>query len=70
MNKDNSTGPGGEHYKAHIQVIDLIDNMNLNFYEGTIIKYVARHRLKNGLEDLKKAKWYLERLIENAQRKK
>lgn len=30
---------------------------------GNVIKYVWRHKRKNGVEDLKKAKWYLERLI-------
>jgi hypothetical protein len=32
--------------------------------KGNVIKYVSRERYKNGVEDLKKAKWYLDRLIE------
>lgn len=52
------------HYKGKtIQPIDLIDSMDLGFYEGNVVKYVSRHRNKNGLEDLLKAKWYLARLI-------
>lgn len=53
------------HYnQGKIEVIDAIEDWNLNFCEGNVIKYVARHRHKRvPLEDLKKAKWYLERLI-------
>tara|TARA_Y100000310_G_scaffold304081_1_gene342926 strand:- start:139 stop:354 length:216 start_codon:yes stop_codon:yes gene_type:complete len=53
------------HYNhGAIEVIDAIEDWDLNFCEGNVIKYVARHRHKGEpLEDLKKAKWYLERLI-------
>ena len=45
-------------------MIDYIDSWDFNFTIGNIIKYVSRHRHKaNPLEDLKKAKWYLDRLI-------
>ena len=36
---------------------------NMSFLEGNVVKYVTRYRMKNGLEDLLKAQWYLERLI-------
>ncbi len=54
-----------DHYnRGKIEVIDAIEDWDLNFCEGNVIKYVARHRHKNEpLEDLRKAKWYLERLI-------
>ena len=52
------------HYNQRkIEVMDAIDDWNLNFAEGCIVKYVARHRHKNGLEDLRKAQWYLNFLI-------
>ena len=53
------------HYnQGKIEVIDAIEDWDLNFCEGNVIKYVARHRHKSEpLEDLRKAKWYLERLI-------
>ena len=52
------------HYKqGDIEVIDFILDQNFNYLEGNIIKYVSRYKYKNGLEDLKKAHWYLERLI-------
>jgi len=37
---------------------------DLNFFEGNIVKYVTRWRDKNGLQDLQKAKTYLNKLIE------
>lgn len=53
------------HYKKGlIEPIDLIESLSLGFCEGNIVKYVSRWRHKNGLEDLHKALWYLERLIE------
>lgn len=53
------------HYKAGgIETIDFIEAKDLNFRLGNVIKYVARAEKKgNPLEDLKKAKWYLEREI-------
>lgn len=55
-----------DHYnQGKIEVIDAIEDWDLNFNEGNVVKYVARHRHKvNPLEDLKKAKWYIERLIQ------
>ncbi|SVD78399.1 uncharacterized protein METZ01_LOCUS431253, partial [marine metagenome] len=37
----------------------------MNYLEGNLVKYVTRYKHKNGLEDLLKAKWYLDRLIKN-----
>lgn len=55
---------GGNHYKKHkIQPIDFIYDNNIPFIEGNIIKYIMRHKEKNGVEDLKKALHYLEILI-------
>ena len=54
------------HYnQGKIEVIDAIEDWNLDFCEGNVVKYVARHKHKgNSLQDLRKAKWYLERIIE------
>lgn len=54
---------GGNHYRMKIQPLDYIEANKLTFSEGNVIKYVSRHRNKNGLEDLFKAKHYLERII-------
>lgn len=59
---DKVTNP--THYNTgNIEVIDFIEDQGLGFKDGNVVKYVCRFRHKNGLEDLKKAKWYLERLI-------
>ena len=36
----------------------------MGFAEGNIVKYVTRYKDKNGVEDLKKARWYINKLIE------
>lgn len=52
------------HYnQGNIEVSDFIIDQNMNFLEGNIIKYVSRYKTKNGIEDLKKARWYLNKLI-------
>lgn len=44
--------------------MDIIEAYNLGFCEGNVLKYLLRWRRKDGLQDLKKAAWYLNRLIE------
>lgn len=56
---------GGGHYKdLKIQPIEYTLANKLGFCEGNIIKYVTRHKSKNGIEDLKKAKHYIDLLLE------
>ena len=54
------------HYNAYpVEVIEITEH--LNFCRGNVVKYVARAGLKskdNEIEDLEKAKWYLNREIE------
>lgn len=65
------TQVGGDYYtKLPIQPWDIIKANNLNFFEGNVIKYLLRYKEKNGLEDLQKAKHYIEELIEIHQRTK
>lgn len=55
-----------KHYKNEIEPIDVIENYDLNFNLGNVIKYVLRAGKKDGeaySDDLKKALWYLEREI-------
>jgi hypothetical protein len=53
------------HYTfGGIEVIDAIEAWGCDFVEGNIIKYVARWRHKDGVMDLRKAAWYLNRLID------
>jgi hypothetical protein len=54
-----------KHYNKGIEVIDFIESWNFDFATGNIIKYIVRHKLKNDpIGDLKKARWYIDRLIE------
>ena len=60
----NEVQVGGDHYKSKdIQPWDAIHAWRLGFFSGNVIKYVARHKEKNGVEDLKKARHYLDKLI-------
>lgn len=43
--------------------LDVIVDWNLSYMEGNILKYLSRWRRKNGVEDLKKARFYLDYLI-------
>jgi hypothetical protein len=57
------------HYnKAGIETIDALEAMLVDgfdyYLQGNIVKYLWRFRYKNGIEDLKKAQWYLNKLIE------
>jgi len=60
-----NTQVGGDHYRAFaIQPTEFIHRNGLGFIEGNIIKYVCRHKAKNGRQDLEKARHYLSMLIE------
>jgi hypothetical protein len=55
-----------DHYKVGgIETIDFIEAKKLNYHLGNVVKYITRadHKGKR-LEDLKKARWYLDREIE------
>jgi len=55
----------GSHYKELvIQPIQFIHANNIPFMEANVIKYICRHKSKNGLADLEKAKHYIDLLIE------
>ena len=55
----------GSHYKdLAIQPVEYIHANGLGFCEGSVVKYVTRWRTKNGIADLKKARHFLDLLIE------
>lgn len=55
---------GGSHYKAlAIQPVEYIMRNNIPYMEGNAIKYLTRWRDKGGIEDLQKAKHYIDLLI-------
>lgn len=56
---------GGGHYKdLAIQPAEYNQRNGLGFCEGSVVKYVTRHKAKNGAEDIKKAIHFLELLLE------
>lgn len=65
------------HYQSSsgLEVIDVIEAFTENLKgaeatnTGNVIKYICRWKDKNGLEDLKKARWYLNRLIQTVEKK-
>ena len=72
-NKDMINHP--DHYQSEngLEVIDVIKEFTSGLEgieatdTGNILKYICRWKKKNGVEDLKKAKWYLEHLIDNVE---
>lgn len=54
-----------DHYQANgLEAIDIIEAFNLGFNIGNVIKYLLRAgRKESYIQDLNKAKWYLEREI-------
>lgn len=75
MTADNVNHP--QHYMSSngIETIDAIDAFTEGLtgyeavYTGNVLKYICRWKKKNGLEDLKKAAWYLNRLIKKLEAK-
>lgn len=56
---------GGHHYKdLAIQPVEYIHANGIEFIEGCVIKYVTRWRNKNGVDDLRKARHFIDLLIE------
>ena len=54
------------HYnKGKIEVWDFIQDQELDFFEGNIVKYICRWRTKNGVKDLLKVKEYIDKMLEN-----
>lgn len=56
------------HYRGDT-VMRIIEDFDLGFCLGNVVKYVFRHGAKAGIEDLKKARWYLDRQISNMEAK-
>ena len=62
--RENDPVNSPAHYtQGGMEVIEAIEGLNLNYHQGNIIKYVSRYNMKGGIQDLQKARWYLDRLI-------
>jgi hypothetical protein len=65
LSQANSIQHGGDHYKKKsIEPWDFIEANGIGFLDGNAIKYLTRWKDKNGIEDLKKARHYVDKLIE------
>lgn len=63
--KAMSVQEGGDHYKdMPIQPIEYIHVNNLDYLAGNVVKYISRHKKKNGAEDVKKAIHYCQLILE------
>lgn len=70
MSEANKKQVGGDHYKTQaIEPWDYIHRNGIGYLAGNIIKYVSRYDKKGGLNDLRKAQHYLEKLIEEELKK-
>ena len=57
------------HYQHGIEPIEFIESHNLNFNLGSAVKYIARAPYKGKqLEDLKKARWFVDREIKRMEK--
>jgi len=65
MSNPYDTQVGGSHYKdMKIQPSEFINKNEMQFAEGNAIKYICRHGSKGRLQDLEKAKHYIDMIIE------
>ena len=55
---------GGSHYKRAHQPWEIIEEWELDYWAGNVVKYILRYKYKNGVEDLEKARHYLDYLIQ------
>ena len=66
---NNSPGEGGWYSsKSGLEQIQVNELWGLDFLEGNALKYLTRYKGKNGVEDLQKAKFYIDRIIMREQR--
>jgi len=62
--KDNNPISPQHYQQGNIQVLDFITDQKFTYLEGNIVKYISRYKTKNGIEDLEKAQYYLNELIQ------
>ncbi len=62
----NAKQISGDHYKKYgnLQPWDVVTHWKMGYLDGTALKYLARWRDKGGIDDLKKAIHFIEKLIE------
>lgn len=73
--KSNNVVHPSHYNRTSVEVIDTIKGMSTipeyrGFLIGNIVKYVSRYSMKNGIEDIKKARYYLELLERDLEERK
>lgn len=74
IHKETVNHPSHYQSETGLEAIDAIEAFTFDltgveaFDTGNIIKYISRWKKKNGIEDLKKAKWYLDHLINHLEK--
>lgn len=68
--KPRGTSPGekGHYSDRGLEPIQVAESWNLDFLEGSALKYLARYRKKGGVESLEKVKWFVDRIIQREKR--
>lgn len=66
MSKANDRQVAGSHYSGELQHWDIVVARNWDYFQAQITRYLDRWKKKNGIEDLEKARHYLEKYIELA----
>lgn len=66
MSTANERQIGGDHYRKHgkLQHWDVVAHFGLDYFQAQILRYVMRWKDKGGVEDLEKARHYLDKYIE------
>lgn len=56
-----------QHYKSPngLEAIDVIEGFGLGFHLGNVVKYILRAPMKGGMQDFRKSRWYLDRVIKS-----
>jgi len=65
----NDTQVGGTHYRSPIQHWDYVIANDLDYFQAMITRYVGRWKKKDGLKDLYKARHFLDKYIEELEKK-
>ena len=68
--KQNKIQPPYYSNNNSIDVIDFCQTLDLDFMQGNVIKYIVRYKNKNGIEDVKKAREYCDRIIKKLEENK
>lgn len=63
MTIDDAVNSPKHYTTGRMETISAIEGLGLDYHAGNVLKYISRYKYKNGIEDLLKAKWYIERLL-------